>query len=43
MVQQLKKANIEVEVDLTKYPNGYFARLNDPEGNPIQLWQAVYE
>ena len=21
------------------YPNGRFARLSDPEGNPIQLWQ----
>jgi hypothetical protein len=20
-------------------PNGRFARLNDPEGNPIQLWE----
>ena len=24
---------------LEKYPNGTFARLNDPEGNPIQLWE----
>ncbi len=23
----------------TNYPNGQFARLNDPEGNPIELWQ----
>ena len=43
MVEQLKNANIEVEVDSTKYPNGHFARLSDPEGNPIQLWQPSYE
>jgi hypothetical protein len=29
----------EVEVDSEVYPNGRFARLSDPEGNPIQLWQ----
>jgi glyoxylase I family protein len=26
-------------VDPQVYPNGRFAKLNDPEGNPIQLWQ----
>jgi len=41
MVKQLKAAGIEVEVDPEKYPNGFFARLQDPEGNPIQLWQPV--
>lgn len=39
MVAQLRAAGIEVEVDPEEYPNGWFARLNDPEGNPIQLWQ----
>lgn len=42
MVSQLQNANIAVEVDSTQYPNGHFARLRDPEGNPIQLWQPVY-
>lgn len=23
------------------YPNGRFADLRDPEGNPIQLWQPA--
>jgi len=23
------------------YPNGRFARLHDPEGNPIELWQPA--
>jgi len=39
MTTQLRAAGIEVEVDLEEYPNGRFARLIDPEGNPIQLWQ----
>lgn len=39
MVKQLREAGIEVEVDETAYPNGRFARLYDPEGNPIELWE----
>ena len=41
MVSQLRAAGIEVEVDPEVYPNGRFARLADPEGNPIQLWQEM--
>ena len=40
MVAQLRRAAIEVEVDSQAYPNGRFARLKDPEGNPIQLWES---
>jgi glyoxylase I family protein len=40
MVAQLQKSNIEVKVDPEKYPYGRFARLHDPEGNPIELWEA---
>ena len=39
MVAQLQSAGIEVKVDPQTYPNGRFARLHDPEGNPIELWQ----
>jgi glyoxylase I family protein len=39
MVAQLKRAGIVVEVDAQAYPNGRFARLDDPEGNPVQLWE----
>lgn len=39
MVAQLRRADIKVEVDPKTYPNGRFASLSDPEGNPIQLWQ----
>jgi predicted enzyme related to lactoylglutathione lyase len=39
VVAQLRSAAIEVDVDPQEYPNGRFARLVDPEGNPIELWQ----
>ena len=39
MVEQLRKVGVAVEVDKETYPNGRFAKLDDPEGNPIQLWQ----
>ena len=37
----LRAAGIEVEVDKETYPNGRFAKIADPEGNPIQLWQPA--
>lgn len=39
MVEQLRGNGIEVAVDEETYPNGRFAQLADPEGNPIQLWE----
>jgi glyoxylase I family protein len=39
MAAQLRAAGIAVKVDPQSYPNGRFARLHDPEGNPIELWQ----
>ncbi|MEO1136310.1 MAG: VOC family protein [Pseudomonadota bacterium] len=39
MAAQLRGQDIAVEVDPEEYPNGKFAQLFDPEGNPIQLWQ----
>src|SRR5579863_182276 len=39
MAAQLGAAGIEVKVDPQSYPYGQFARLHDPEGNPIELWQ----
>jgi glyoxylase I family protein len=41
MVAQLQKSNIEVKVDPEKSPYGRFARLHDPEGNPIELWEPA--
>ena len=39
MVAQLRANGITVKVDTTTYPNGRFARLQDPHGNPIELWE----
>lgn len=39
MVAQLEAKGVKVSVDIHEYPNGRFARLHDPEGNPIELWQ----
>lgn len=41
MCRQLEAAGIPVQIDPETYPNGYFAALQDPEGNQIQLWQSV--
>ncbi len=41
MVAQLEGAGITVEQDMAEYPNGRFARIHDPEGNPIELWEPA--
>ena len=41
MAAQLRAAGIAVKIDPKSYPNGRFARLHDPEGNPIELWQPA--
>jgi predicted enzyme related to lactoylglutathione lyase len=38
MIAQLRAAAIDVS-DPESYPNGDFARVHDPEGNPIELWE----
>lgn len=40
MVAQLRAAGVEVE-EPQRHPNGNFARLHDPEGNPIELWEPM--
>ncbi len=41
MIAQLEAAGIAVRRDPEDYPNGKFAWLNDPEGNPIELWEPT--
>jgi predicted enzyme related to lactoylglutathione lyase len=36
---QLRAAGISVNMHQKVYPNGRFAHLQDPEGNPIELWE----
>jgi catechol-2,3-dioxygenase len=38
MLKQLRTAGINVQ-NPESHPNGLFSRLQDPEGNPIELWQ----
>jgi glyoxylase I family protein len=39
MVEQLRASGIPVDFDGQAHSIGAFARLHDPEGNPIELWQ----
>ncbi|MDQ7049595.1 MAG: VOC family protein [Enterobacterales bacterium] len=41
MVLQLEAVGIKVTKNTDDYSYGKFARLNDPEGNPIELWQPL--
>lgn len=41
MIAQLEGKGIKVELDPEPYPNGRFARLYDPEGNAIELWEEA--
>lgn len=41
IVAQLRSAGVDVEVDPESYPIGRFARLHDPEGHPIELWEPA--
>lgn len=43
MASQLTAEGIPVEMDAQAYPYGRFARLHDPEGNPIELWEPKEE
>lgn len=40
LIAQLRANGIEVS-DPISYPHGRFARLSDPENNPIELWEPV--
>jgi predicted enzyme related to lactoylglutathione lyase len=39
MAAQLRAAGIEITIE--DFPFGRFGRLQDPEGNPIELWQPM--
>ena len=40
MAAQLQAAGIEIKI-YPPDPTGRFARVHDPEGNPIELWQPA--
>ncbi len=41
MIAQLQNAEITVSHEQTMEGVGEFARIHDPEGNPIELWQPA--
>lgn len=41
MVAQLNAANIPIAGETQVEPNGKFARIHDPEGNAIELWEPA--
>lgn len=41
LVAHLTEKEVDIIVDSAVYPNGRFAMLRDPEGNPIQLWEPA--
>jgi hypothetical protein len=43
LVPKIRRFRLEIKIDPEKYPNGRFALLHDPEGNPIELWEPKIE
>ena len=41
MLDQLRGAGIEISQEMDMEGIGRFARIHDPEGNPIELWEPV--
>lgn len=41
MVAQLRANGNKVEVNEEAEPNGRFARVYDPEGTPVELWEPA--
>ncbi|KZL25892.1 VOC family protein [Pseudovibrio sp. WM33] len=41
MLNQLRKADIEISQEHIMEGIGRFARIHDPEGNPVELWEPA--
>jgi glyoxylase I family protein len=41
IVAQLRASGIPVEIESAAYLNGRFARLHNPDGNPVGLWEPA--
>lgn len=39
MLEQLRGASIEISHEMAMDGIGRFARIHDPEGNPVELWE----
>lgn len=43
LVEELKKEGVTIIGEIQSYDYGKFAHIMDPEGNKIELWEAVDE
>ena len=43
VVEQLKKEGVTILDDIASYDYGKFVHILDPEGNKIELWEAIDE
>ena len=41
LIEQLAEEGIALEGEIKEYEFGRFARIVDPEGNPIELWEPA--
>lgn len=41
LAARLEAAGIAVTRNPEAHPNGRFARIHDPEGNPVELWEPA--
>ena len=41
LLEQLRAAGIEITNEMSDDTVGSFARIHDPEGNPIELWEPT--
>ncbi len=41
LTAQLREAGIEVSHEMAEPALGKFARIHDPEGNPVELWEPA--
>ena len=41
MLAQIRAADIDISHEMTMDGVGRFARIHDPEGNPIELWEPA--
>jgi len=41
MIAQLRAADVEIDREDVMEGVGRFARIHDPEGHPIELWQPA--
>ena len=41
LLDQLREEGIQIQGEIQTFPFGRFARIIDPEGNPVELWEPA--